>query len=111
MVIREIARLAFALGIEKSIAMGAVPGVLVPAEFPIAGRAHVLRQVRLKGGAYLGVVLAVRVGALCDLHDLLVRVLRFVARRRVLLQLVLGLVLGVVHEVLFCLDGRGQGNL
>ena len=42
MVIREIARLAHAHGVEQSVTVRAVPGVLVPAVLPVAAGAHVL---------------------------------------------------------------------
>lgn len=60
MVVGEVASLALALRVEESVFVDAVPRVLVPTVFAVAGGAHVL-----------GVVLSLGVGAFCDKHNFL----------------------------------------
>lgn len=42
MVVGEVAGLAHAHGVEQSVVVGAVPGILVSAIFPVATAAHIL---------------------------------------------------------------------
>jgi len=58
MVVGEVASLAHALGVEKSVMMLTISCVIISTELSIAGGAHVL-----------GVVLSVWMWALSDLHN------------------------------------------